>query len=612
MKKIISLLLVLLLLVGCGTSSNATNYSSSIDESLIDISNTYTEKLENFECKNFNVTNTVDNEEFREYEDRVFVDLIEDDFTIFNSLIRDYEKLGIEKPEVNLGEISYEADNESINNEIDELEELLSFDYDSLSYSQQIDYECLEYSFYEDLSTVAYWKYSKFFLDSGGFVENLISFFTDYRFIDEEDVEDYLLLLADVDRYISDALTYTDNQYADGIYYSDNSIDNTIDSIDSYISKEDDNVLITTFKNTINSLDFLTEEEKEDYINENNDLVIDEVLPSFKDLKKKLKTYKGKLDSADTAVCNISGDYAMINIMINSSDNTPMDEVFDNLIDSYNEMVTLVNSYDEDSEIYQEYDELYYDDMFSQSYSELIDFLIDSTPNNTIKSYLEYKISDIDESVAGNSTLAYYEAGELDVLNDNIIRVNPSLTDKNIELYMTLAHEAVPGHMYQRNYYKLTDPAYIREAMSFLGYTEGYATYSEYTALGYLDISEELKNYVTADNMKAYLLMCILDMAINYYGYTNKKIADMFSANTSAVDYYVDLLTDMPCEYEAYGVGYLNIFSLYTNTKEELGDKFDLDEFNELLVKNGSMPLPVLRKLVDDYVATKKASTTNL
>ena len=64
----------------------------------------------------------------------------------------------------------------------------------------------------------------------------------------------------------------------------------------------------------------------------------------------------------------------------------------------------------------------------------------------------------------------------------------------------------------------------------------------------------------------------------------------------------------MPSQATAYKVGMLKILELREAAKEKLGDKFDIREFHDVVLKNGAVPLNVLEKFVDQWVAKKQAA----
>jgi uncharacterized protein (DUF885 family) len=56
----------------------------------------------------------------------------------------------------------------------------------------------------------------------------------------------------------------------------------------------------------------------------------------------------------------------------------------------------------------------------------------------------------------------------------------------------------------------------------------------------------------------------------------------------------------------AYKVGMLKILELRERARTELGDKFNIREFHDQVLKNGSMPMSILERVIDEYIAAKK------
>ena len=65
---------------------------------------------------------------------------------------------------------------------------------------------------------------------------------------------------------------------------------------------------------------------------------------------------------------------------------------------------------------------------------------------------------------------------------------------------------------------------------------------------------------------------------------------------------------DNPGQALSYKIGMLKILELREKAKSELGAKFDIRDFHDVVLKNGAVPLPVLESLVNDYIAGKKAA----
>lgn len=62
----------------------------------------------------------------------------------------------------------------------------------------------------------------------------------------------------------------------------------------------------------------------------------------------------------------------------------------------------------------------------------------------------------------------------------------------------------------------------------------------------------------------------------------------------------------LPGQATAYKVGMMEILRLREEAKEALGDKFDLRDFHDVVLKNGQMPLSILREIVGEYIAETK------
>jgi uncharacterized protein (DUF885 family) len=63
----------------------------------------------------------------------------------------------------------------------------------------------------------------------------------------------------------------------------------------------------------------------------------------------------------------------------------------------------------------------------------------------------------------------------------------------------------------------------------------------------------------------------------------------------------------MPSQATAYKIGMLKILELREKAKQSLGDKFDIHQFHEVVLSNGSVPLDVLEELVDRWIKSRQA-----
>ena len=61
-----------------------------------------------------------------------------------------------------------------------------------------------------------------------------------------------------------------------------------------------------------------------------------------------------------------------------------------------------------------------------------------------------------------------------------------------------------------------------------------------------------------------------------------------------------------PGQATAYKVGQLAILKIRSLAERELGEKFDIKQFHEVILSNGAMPLDILESTIIDWVASQK------
>ena len=608
MKKLVTILLCLLL-VSCTNRSRGNDASQMGAE--------YLNKMKEYETRvKVAPGERTDNPDFDKFLDKVFVEGMEGDFMTMHYSVVDYKAYGIEKPPVDLGQLQYGMDEENIKYMEDQLAELQSFDYDSLSYRQQYDYEALEYSLYETLASLAYYKYNFLFCSGSNLAENLVSNFTDYTFYDKESLDDYMTCLADVDRYFDDALAYTEAQSKDGYGPVDVWIDYTVDSCDGVLNKTEDNALIVTFNDRIDDLDFIDDAQKQSYKDENRRIVLEEVLPAYEKVKTEIEKYRGKKDLNDYALCNLDKNYAELTYMLQGSSNTPIDTIFEQLKQNFGEQELA-------------YIKCYYSASASEKLEDAINGKVDSLNlvsrdcleylrTNLYKYYpdlgnVDYDVQELDPDTAPATAIAYYWPSPVDNYDQNIIRTNPNNMRAGYETYGTLSHEGFPGHLYQHVFYYKTNPHNFRSVIGFIGYTEGWAVNAQKYAYKFAGIDDDAAaTALYFEDAYYFPLYSIIDIGVNYYGWTAKDIVKyfedsmLFEFSEEDAGFFRDFLIEMPGVYCSYGIGSNNFVTLESYAKSALGDKFDYVQYHEALLKNGPLPFNILQCAVDEYIENNK------
>jgi len=100
-------------------------------------------------------------------------------------------------------------------------------------------------------------------------------------------------------------------------------------------------------------------------------------------------------------------------------------------------------------------------------------------------------------------------------------------------------------------------------------------------------------------------------MLINYYGYQVDDLAvyltEFFNesyAQSLAANIYDTLIGD-PSMFTPYALGYYQMTLLYDKTQKALGDKFNVKEYNTLILDTGDVDFDTLTWIVDEYIASK-------
>jgi uncharacterized protein (DUF885 family) len=104
----------------------------------------------------------------------------------------------------------------------------------------------------------------------------------------------------------------------------------------------------------------------------------------------------------------------------------------------------------------------------------------------------------------------------------------------------------------------------------------------------------------------------VVDTGLHYKRWTREQAIAYMSGNAgmakSDVEAEIERYIVMPGQACAYKVGMMKLLELRSKAQQELGDKFKLTDFHDVVLQNGSMPLAILERVVDQYIAAKKAA----
>ena len=219
-------------------------------------------------------------------------------------------------------------------------------------------------------------------------------------------------------------------------------------------------------------------------------------------------------------------------------------------------------------------------------------------------------VREVEPFRAAGSPTAFYNSPSLDGSRPGIFYAN-TLNMRNLPTYQeeTLAyHEGIPGHHFQLALAQEREGTPMFQRLLYLpAFGEGWALYAESLGKEMGMFTDPYQDF----GRLAYELWragrLVVDTGIHSLHWSRQDAIDYLMENTSFTEEEivreVERYIVWPGQATAYKIGQMRIRDLRDYAREELGEDFDWGEFHDVVLTNGSLPLPVLTELVNDYVA---------
>lgn len=176
-----------------------------------------------------------------------------------------------------------------------------------------------------------------------------------------------------------------------------------------------------------------------------------------------------------------------------------------------------------------------------------------------------------------------------------------------VELESTSFHEALPGHHLQSAIaLEATDRPEASRYLFSSAFGEGWALYAERLAdeMGLFSSDLDRLGLLASEAFRAARL--VVDTGIHAKGWTRRQAVDFLHANSvlprGVVESEIDRYVVWPGQATSYMVGAIEIRRLRERAREQLGDRFDIRAFHDVVLEDGAVTLPMLGTKVDDWV----------
>lgn len=523
--------------------------------------------------------------------------------------IDDPAAFGLTNYKISLGDFSDDARSNSQDGLREILSDLKSYSSADLCLEDQLSMDVLTDYLYTQISLSDYDLYQEPLSYSGGLQMELPILFAEYEFRTEQDVKEYLQLLALLDEYFDQVMDFEAEKSSNGMFMSDEQCNLVIDSCKAFLEKRTDHYLLTTFENRLEHLN-LSKRKVASYTRQNKAILEKQLFPAYEKMILSLRNLLGT-GINDGGICHFPDgrNYYEILVQAETGSNDSPDVLFER-IDSQRMQDLICCS------LLQESDPSFMEKCMDPDWQM-------PDPSSTL-AYLQKKILQdfptppdaactinyVDSALEDYLAPAFYIVSPIDNYDHHTIYINEGYVHSDIYAFTTLAHEGYPGHLYQTLMTYTYDFPNIRTILNYAGFTEGWATYIEMLSYHYSGLETEVADFLSHNQSATLSLYASSDIGIHYYGWTSEDMYRFWEgygiSDHAIIDEITTLIISKPGNYLKYYIGYLEFLELKEYARNTFGSDYSDIQFHQAILDIGPAPFSIVKKYLPEFYAITK------
>ncbi len=507
------------------------------------------------------------------------------------------------------------------------LERLRKIDRAQLAGDDQLNYDLFSFVLENRVKQAEFRTWRIPFLADYGFWSDIMSLPEDVPLKTVENYENYIARLNDVPRYMNEEIENMREGLKDGFTQPKVILGRVIPAVATQLF---DNPFETNYFSPFENMpDYFTHEDKQRLLETGADAIADAVIPAFKELYRFLVEDYAPNTREEIGASAMPGGAEYYDMLVKyfTTQDLTAQEVHE---------IGLA----EVGRIRGEMEEIISRLGFEGTFAEFLEFLrtdpqfyaksahdllaeasfiakrIDGKMPEFFKTLprLSYGVRAVPDDIAPAYTTGRYWGGSYKNGRAGNYMVNTFALDKRplYNLPSLTLHEGVPGHHHQISLsQELENVPMFRKSLYLSAFGEGWGLYCEKLGveMGIYQNDYEQFGRLTYEMWRAGRL--VVDTGIHAMGWTRDQAVQLFMENSALSEHNINTEVDRyiswPGQALAYKMGELKIWELRHRAEEALGEDFDLREFHDAVLLNGSIPHSILEAKIDEYIAAKKA-----